>query len=175
MDVPHLRLAPALADADGLAADRRDESIRVVLADDHAHMRRSLRLVLDAEDDLEVVAEANDLASVVRHVDDQRPRVLVLDLGMVGESGMEAVRRLRERAPETQIVVVTMEENPRFAQRALADGAVGFVVKELADEQLPDAIRLAAHGERYVSPRVAARLSLGADVRVSRHRSARSR
>jgi two-component system response regulator NreC len=105
-----------------------------------------------------VIAEADDLASVVRHVHGHRPHVLVLDLGMSGGSGMEAVRQLRERSPETQIVVVTMDESPVFAHRALAAGALGFVTKEMADEQLADAVRQAARGERYVSPRVAARL-----------------
>jgi len=129
-----------------------------VLADDHVQMRRSLRLVLDGEEDVQVIAEADDLASVVRHVHGHRPHVLVLDLGMSGGSGMEAVRQLRERSPETQIVVVTMDESPVFAHRALAAGALGFVTKEMADEQLADAVRQAARGERYVSPRVAARL-----------------
>jgi len=130
----------------------------VVLADDHAMMRRSLRLLLDDEPDVEVVAEASDLASVARHVHGHQPNVLVLDLGIRGGSSIEGIRALSERAPQTGIVVLTMEDSPVFAQRALTAGAVGFVAKDLADSELPQAVRAAACGEEYVSPRVAARL-----------------
>jgi two-component system response regulator NreC len=157
MDAPHLHLA---ADPDAPSDEIADvaASIRVVLADDHAPMRHSLRLLLDGEEDLGVVAEADDLASTVAHVQGCRPSVLVLGLGMPGGSGGETIRRLRARAPATQIVVVTMDESPVLAQSALAAGALGFVVKDLADEELPQAIRQAARGEQYVSPRVASRL-----------------
>ncbi len=132
--------------------------IRVVLADDHTMMRRTLRLLLDGEDGVEVIAEAGDLASVMRNVHAHQPHVLVLDLNMPDGSGIEALSQLRERVPETQIVVMTMQDSPAFAQRAFAAGAIGFVVKELADEELPQAVRAAARGEEYVSPRMAARL-----------------
>jgi two-component system response regulator NreC len=133
--------------------------IRVLLADDHALMRRSLRLLLDGEEGMEVVAEANDLAAVARHVHAHEPQVLVLDLGMPDGSSIEAISRLRERAPDTQIVVMTMDENPVFAKRAFAAGALGFVAKDLADAELPLAVRAAARGEEFVSPRVAVRRS----------------
>ncbi len=132
--------------------------IRIILADDHALMRRSLRLLLDNEDDLEVIAEADDLTLVVRHVRGQRPHVLVLDLRMPGGSSIDAIRRLRAQVPETQVVVLTMDDNPVFAQQALQAGALGFVVKDLADEELPKAVRAAAIGEEWVSPRVRDRL-----------------
>jgi two-component system response regulator NreC len=153
MDAPRLRLAaaPTLCDATSVGGD----PVRVLLADGHAQMRRNLRLLLDDEEGVEVVAEADDLASVVRHVHEQEPQVLVLDLGIAGGSRSGAIGELRRRAPESQIVVVTMNENPVFAERALAAGAIGFVSKDLSDEELPKAIRLAAHGEQYVSPRVA--------------------
>jgi two-component system, NarL family, response regulator NreC len=150
MEMPHLRLAPALTDS----APAAEQSIRVVLADDHAPMRRTLRLLLESEDDVEVIAEASDPASLVRHVDARQPHVLVLDLGMPDGSSSEAIGQLRERLPEMQIVIVTMEENPVFAQRALAAGAIGFVLKDRADEELLEAIRLAARGERFVSPQL---------------------
>jgi two-component system response regulator NreC len=134
------------------------ESIRVVLADDHVPMRRSLRLLLDGEEDLEVVAEADDHASAARHVHGHRPQVLVLDLGLRDGSSIEAIRTLSERVPQTKIVVLTMEDNPIFAQRALTAGASGYVAKDLADSELPQAVRAAAMGEEWVSPRVAARL-----------------
>jgi two-component system, NarL family, response regulator NreC len=134
-------------------------SIRVVLADDHALMRRSLRLVLESDQGVEVIAEAGDLSSVVRQVHGHLPHVLVLDLGMPNGSSIEAIRRLREQVPSTEIVVLTMEDSPVFAQQALDAGAVGFVLKHYADDELPEAVRRAARGERYFSPRVAARLA----------------
>jgi two-component system, NarL family, response regulator NreC len=153
MSMPHRRLAPTSPDLPAATADA--VTTRVVVADDHALMRRALRLLLEGEDGVEVTAEAGDLASLARHVDGHRPDVLVLDLGMLDGSTSDLIRQLRERAPQTQIVIVTMEENPVFAQRALAAGAIGFVLKDLADEELAEAVRLAAHGEQYLSPRLA--------------------
>jgi two-component system response regulator NreC len=132
--------------------------IRVVLADSHALMRRSLRLLLDGEDDVEVVGEAEDLASVVRHVEGDQPQVLLLDLSMPGGSSVEAISHLRERVPATQVVALTMEDDPVFAQRAFAAGAVGFVMTERSDAELLQAIQAAARGEEYISPQVAPRL-----------------
>jgi two-component system, NarL family, response regulator NreC len=132
--------------------------IRIILADDHALMRRSLRLLLDNEADLEVIAEADDLTLVVRHVQGQQPNVLVLDLRMPGGSSIDAIKRLRAQVPATQVVVLTMDDNPVFAQQALKAGALGFVVKDLADEELPKAVRAAASDEEWVSPRVRDRL-----------------
>ncbi len=152
----HLYLARAPGGAE--CPDRATAPIRVVLADDHALVRRSLRLLLDGDDDVDVVAEACDIASVVRHVHGHAPHVLVLDLEMPGGSSIEAIRRLREQVPETEIVVLTMEQSPAFAQRALDTGAVGFVMKDRADTELPEAVRRAVRGEEYVSPHVAAGL-----------------
>ena len=116
-----------------------------------------------------MIAEASELTAAVRLVRAHRPDVLVLDLRMPGGSSIETIGKLREQAPDTQIVVVTMEDSPVFAQRALDAGALGFVVKDLADEELPQAVRAAARGEEYVSPRLAARLE--ALLRAHRRRS----
>ena len=132
--------------------------IRVVLADSHAQMRRSLRLLLDGEQYVEVVGEADDLVSVVRRVEEDRPDVLLLDLSMRGGSSVEAIGRLRARAPATQIVALTMEDDPVFAQRAFAAGAIGFVMTERSDAELLQAIRAAACAEEYISPQMAPRL-----------------
>src|SRR5690348_4545733 len=115
------------------------EPIRVVVADDHALVRRSLRLLLGGEDDLEVVAEACDIATVLRHIHGHAPHVLVLDLQTADGSSIEAIRRLHDLAPKLAIVVLTMEQSPAFAQRALESGAVGFVLKDRADTDLPAA------------------------------------
>lgn len=125
------------------------------MADDHELMRQTLSRLLAGEDDLAVIAEAHDLPSLVHRLDECQPQVLVLDFGMLGGSSSETIRRLRDRAPDTQLVVVTMEENPAFAQRALAAGALGFVLKELAAEELSTAIRRVVAGEQYLSPRIA--------------------
>ena len=151
----HLHLARSPEEPQAVVANAH---IHVLLADDHALMRRSLRLLLDGEEGLEVIAEADDLAAVTRHVHAHEPHVLVLDLSMPDGSSIAAISRLREQAPDTQIVVMTMDENPVFAQRAFAAGALGFVAKDLADGELPHAVRAAARGEEFVSPRVAARL-----------------
>jgi two-component system, NarL family, response regulator NreC len=134
------------------------EPIRVVLADDHTVMRRSLRRLLDDEEGMEVVAEANDLSAVARHVNGHLPHVLVLDLGMPNGTSLETIRRLRAQVPDTQIVVMSMEDDPAFARRALEAGAVGFVLKEMADSELPEGIRSAARGAGFVSPRLSMRL-----------------
>lgn len=132
--------------------------IQVVLADDHAVVRRSLRLLLDAEEDVSVVAEAADLPAVVRQVHGHVPHVLVLDLQMPNGSSVETIRRLRQQVPRTEIVVVTMEASPLFAQQAIDAGAIGFVLKDRADTELPEAVRNAARGNEYISPHVDAGL-----------------
>jgi two-component system, NarL family, response regulator NreC len=152
----HLHLAPSPPGRESSAP--ACPPIRVLLADDHELMRRSVRMVLDGEENMEVVAEASDLPSVARHVHGHQPNVLVLDLNMPGGSSIEAIGQLRERSPETQIVVMTMQDSAAFAQRAFASGAIGFVLKDLADRELPEAIRAAARGEEYVSPQLASRL-----------------
>jgi DNA-binding NarL/FixJ family response regulator len=122
-------------------------------------MRRNLRVLLDGEDGVEVVAEAGDLLTATGHVEDHRPHVLVLDLSMSNGSSIEAIRRLRAQVPGTEIVALTMEDSTVFAQQALDAGATGFVLKHAAEAELADGVRSAARCEEYVSPRVAARLT----------------
>jgi two-component system response regulator NreC len=147
----HLHLAEPLVET-------ATNEIRLVLADDHASVRRSLRLLLGNEPDVRVVAEAADLQAAELELRMSSPTVLVLDLHMHGGLGIETIRRLRAQAPDTGIVVVTMEPSPVFAQQALEAGAAAFVLKDRADTELPEAIRAAAGGLEYVSPHVAARL-----------------
>jgi two-component system response regulator NreC len=132
--------------------------IQVVLADDHSMVRRSLRLLLDREEDVEVIAEAADLAAVIRHVHGHVPHVLVLDLQMPNGSSLETIHRLRDQVPDTEIVVLTMEASPLFAQQALDAGAIGFVLKDRSDSELPEAVRAAVRGREFVSPKVTAGL-----------------
>jgi two-component system, NarL family, response regulator NreC len=139
-------------------ADRSRTTI--VIADDHTVVRQGLRLLIDAEPSLQVVAEAGTVADAERLTRAHRPTVLVLDLNMHGESGLEAIPRLRADAPDTAIVVLTMQDDPGFARQALQSGALGFVLKEAADEELLEAIQLAATGETYLNPRLGARLAV---------------
>lgn len=143
---------------EGSSPSRLDAPIRLVLADDHAIVRRTLRLLLDGEQDLDVIAEAVDLPAVMRHVSRDAPHVLVLDLRLPNGSSIEMIRQLRRRFPQTQVVVLTMEDSPLFAQHAIDAGAIGFVLKDRADTELVAAVRLASRGEEYVSPRVASEL-----------------
>jgi two-component system, NarL family, response regulator NreC len=129
------------------------------LADDHAAMRESLRLLLDGEADIDVIAETDSLQAVIGHVRARHPDVLVLDLGMGDRgSGIQALDRLHREARDTHIVVLTMNDDPAFARRALDNGAAGLVLKEMADSDLPAAVRETSRGKRYVSPLLAAKL-----------------
>ena len=130
-----------------------EDTIRVVLADDREAMRDSLRLVLSGEDDLEVIAEAPDVPTVVRRVNGCLSQVLVLDLGMPGQASIELLRRLRRQAPDTNIVVRSASGDPVFAMRALAAGATAVVANGEAEE-LTLAVRRAARNQRYVSPSI---------------------
>jgi two-component system response regulator NreC len=136
-----------------------EETIRIVLADDHAVVRSGLRLLLDAEPGFEVVAEASDADGARRYVRGHHPAVLVLDLNMPGGSSLEAIPEIRAESPETQIVVLTMQQEPAFAREALGAGALGYVLKEAADEELVQAVRNAAAGEHYLNPRLGARIA----------------
>jgi DNA-binding NarL/FixJ family response regulator len=131
-----------------------DGQIRVVLANDHPALRRSLRWLLDREDDLGVVGEASDFEAAVHEVSVQHPHVLVLDLRMPDGFSTERIARLRALAPGTQIVVTTMHVNEAFATEALRAGTIGFVVADSADHELVEAVRRASRGLAYASPRI---------------------
>jgi two-component system response regulator NreC len=143
------------ADADADAG----RLITVMLADDHTVVRAGLRMLLDAEEGLAVVAEAGDIETVMRKVRGHRPRVLILDLNMPGEPSLPAIPRILHESPETRIVVLTMQSDPVFAREALSAGALGYVLKEAADTELVDAVRRAAENQMYVNPGLGARLA----------------
>jgi len=141
-------------------AERADRNkTTVVIADDHTVVRQGLRLLIDNEDGFQVIAEAGTVPDAERLTRAHRPSVLVLDLNMPGGSSLDAIPRLRNDAAETAIVVLTMQDDPAFARQALQAGALGFVLKEAADEELLEAIRLAATGDTYLTPRLGARLA----------------
>src|SRR6185312_14797183 len=133
--------------------------IRVVIADDHAVVRRGLRQVLDADGGFDVVAEASDLDSARRYVRGHHPDVLVLDLNMPGGSTLDGIPEIRAECPGTQIVVLTMQDEPAYARHALGAGALGYVLKEAAEAELVEAIQRAAAGDTYLNPRLGARVA----------------
>jgi two-component system response regulator NreC len=138
-----------------------DDEITIVLADDHAVMRSGLRMLLDAEEGLRVVAEAGTVDDAVRLTKAHRPTVLVLDLNMPGAgttSSLDALPALAAEAPATRIVILTMQENPQYARNALQAGANAYVLKEAADSELVEAVRRAAAGDTYLHPRLGAQI-----------------
>jgi two-component system response regulator NreC len=135
------------------------DPITLVVADDHQVVRSGLRLLLESEARFVVSAEAGSVADAVAAVERLGPRVLVLDLNMGGESSLDAIPDLRRRAPETQIVVLTMHSDPGFARAALHAGALGYVLKEAAHAELLAAVSLASEGRSYINPQLGATLA----------------
>jgi two-component system, NarL family, response regulator NreC len=142
-----------------VAEPSREQPITIVLADDHVVVRSALRMLLEAEPGFEVVAEAGDADSAARYVLGHKPTVLVLDLNMPGGSGLEAIPQIRERSPNTQIVVLTMQKEAAFAREAMRAGALGYILKDAADEELVRAVRMAAEGQTYLQPELGARMA----------------
>ena len=134
-------------------------TIRIVLADDHAVVRSALRMLLDAEEDLEVIAEAGDVETTVRYVRGHKPDVLILDLNMPGGPSLQAVPQITAASEDTKVVILTMQSEPVFAREAMQAGVCGYILKEAADSELVKAVRLAAGGKTYLQPELGARLA----------------
>lgn len=126
---------------------------KILLADDHAVVRRGLRLVLDAEPDLEVVAEAGDGAEAVREALDESIDLAVLDVTMPRLTGLQAAEELSRRRPELRILILSMHDNDQYLFQALRAGASGYVLKSAADRDLVEACRSAMRGEPFVYPK----------------------
>ena len=131
---------------------------RVLLADDHAMVRRGLRLILDAEPDLEVVAEAGDGREAVQAVDQHRPDVVLMDLRMPVLDGVEATRQITDRHRDVRVVVLTTFDLDEYVFEALRAGASGFLLKDAPAEELASAIRVVAAGESLLAPGVTRRV-----------------
>lgn len=128
---------------------------RILLADDHAMVRHGLRLVLDAEPDLEVVAEAGDGAEAVRLALEHDPHLLILDVSMPRLTGLQAARELSRRKPELRMLMLSMHDNERYFFEALRAGASGYVLKSSADRDLVEACRATMRGEPFLYPKAA--------------------
>lgn len=133
--------------------------IRVLVADDHAVVRRGLRQILEAESDIEVVAEATNGAEAVALVRERAVDVALLDITMPGRSGLEVLRELRGVRPEVRVLVLSMHPEERYAVRVLKEGAAGYLTKESAPEELVSAVRKVAAGGRYIGASLAERLA----------------
>jgi two-component system response regulator NreC len=131
-----------------------DARLSVVIADDHAVVREGLRLMLEAEDDLTVVGEASSMQETRAMLSDLVPEVLVLDLHMGRQLSLGVMSDLRSASPSTAIVILTMDDDPAFAQQAWSAGAAGYVLKEASRTELVRAIRTVGAGGRYLDPAV---------------------
>jgi DNA-binding NarL/FixJ family response regulator len=132
--------------------------IRVVVVDDHAVVRSGLRMLLDAQEDIEVVGEAGDVRTAVFEARDKKPDVVLMDVVMPGESGIEGLPSVLKEAPDAKVLVLSMQDDPRYVKEAFAQGASGYVLKEAIDAEVVGAVREVAGGGRYVHPALGARL-----------------
>jgi two-component system response regulator NreC len=140
---------------------------RVVIVDDHAVVRTGLRLLLERETDLEVVAEAGSAEAGVRAARLEKPDVILLDVVMPGQSGIDSVAELIRASNGARVLVLSMQDDPSYVREAFAGGASGYLLKEAADAELVQAVREVAAGGRYVHPTLGARLAQ-AEVEAAR-------
>jgi two-component system response regulator NreC len=150
------RRVSLMTDAETYPPGADPERLRIVLADDHVVVRAGIRMILDDVPGWEVVAACGDTDTAGRQVRGHHPDILVLDLTMPGRPSLEVLAELRRSAPETRVVILTMDADPAMARRALAGGASAYVLKEAADSVLVDAIRRAAAGGSYLDPALGA-------------------
>jgi DNA-binding NarL/FixJ family response regulator len=133
-------------------------SIRVLIVDDHAVFRAGLKLLIDAEDDLETAGEAGTARDAIFQARSTKPDVILLDIVMPDQTGLEVVPQLLHERPETKILILSMQDDPQYVRQAFSVGASGYILKEAADTEVVGAIRDVASGNRYVHPALGARL-----------------
>jgi two-component system response regulator NreC len=133
-------------------------SIRVLIVDDHAVVRAGLAMLVNAEKDMEAVGEAGSGRDAIFEARTTKPDVVLMDVMMPEQSGIEAVPQLLKEHPEAKVLVLSMQDDPRYVREAFEAGASGYVLKEAADAEVVAAIREVAGGGRYVNPELGARL-----------------
>src|SRR3954447_25980196 len=143
------------------------DPIQVLIVDDHAVVRAGIKLLLVREDDIDPVGEAGSGREAIFEGRGPTPDVILMDGGMPDGSGLEVIPTLLRERPETKILVLSMQDDPRYVREAFAGGASGYVLKEAADVEVVAAVREVAHGGRYVHPELGARL-IAADADAAR-------
>lgn len=134
-------------------------SVRVVVIDDHAVVRSGLRMLLDAQDDIETVGEAGTARDAIFEVRAHKPDVVLMDVVLPDKSGIEVTPDVLKEAPEAKILMLSMQDDPSYVRQAFAAGAAGYVLKEAADSEVVAAVREVAAGRRYVHPALGARIA----------------
>lgn len=143
-------------------------TIRVLVVDDHAVVRAGLRLLLDGQDDIETVAEAGDAREALFEARSTNPDIVLMDVMLgTGKSGIDATPEMLHEAPNSKVLILSMQDDPRYVREAFAAGASGYVLKEAADTELVTAVREVAAGGRYVHPALGARMAV-ADAEAER-------
>lgn len=130
----------------------------MLVVDDHAVVRTGLRRVLDAEADIDTVAEAPNAERAVYEAIEHKPDVVLMDVVMPGKSGIEGMPALLQAVPDAKVLILSMQDDPHYVREAFDAGASGYVLKEAADTEVVSAVRAVAAGERYVHPALGARL-----------------
>lgn len=144
--------------ADQEVGPRRDQPIRVMIADDHALFRQALKTVLDDEPDLELVGEANDGEEAVRMAEELAPDVVLMDVRMPKVAGIDATRQLKENLPSTKIVMLTVSDEEEDLFDAIKAGASGYLLKEINPDEVARAVRQVEEGQSLLSPSMASKL-----------------
>jgi DNA-binding NarL/FixJ family response regulator len=134
-------------------------SVSILIVDDHAVVRTGLRLLIDAEEGLETVAEAGTARDAIFEARKHKPDVILMDVGMPDRSGIEITADVLKEAPKAKVLVLSMEDDPSYVREAFSAGASGYVLKEAADSELVTALRQVAAGESYVHPALGARMA----------------
>jgi two-component system response regulator NreC len=150
----------------------RTQKIRVMIADDHAILRAGLRMLVNAQADMEVVSEAPDGGNALQTARETKPDVALLDLTMPRVGGMKALENMAKECPETHVLILTMHDDPAYLRSALAAGASGYLLKRAVDAELLAAIRAVHRGGIFVDPRLAS--FLVQDVLAKRNRGSGS-
>ena len=135
-----------------------DGQIRVMICDDHALFRRGLKMVLEAEPDIDVIAEAEDGETAVAEVSEHVPDVVLMDVRMPSVDGIEATRRIAEAVPSTKIVMLTVSDEEADLYEAIKAGATGYLLKEISIEEVASAVRAVVAGQSLISPSMASKL-----------------
>jgi DNA-binding NarL/FixJ family response regulator len=125
--------------------------LRILIADDHGIVRSGVRLLLDRQPDMEVIAEAEDGVEAVEHAVREKPDVAILDVSMPRMTGLQATHEIKQHAPDTQVLILSMHDDERYLFEALRAGAAGYVLKRAADQDLVNAVRAAARGEPFLT------------------------